>query len=162
MSDDDHIAPVLQLVPGRAPQNKLAGYGYAFCRHVRTLIDADTRAVSCIDCTKTLDAVDVLLEYAHRERTWHHWEQDTRLAEKRLAELKEEERKVKARTKNAARKEADAAVATERARSEDERLMIVVKAREMARICQHIERLARVAPQVSSLSDARKRREEKP
>jgi hypothetical protein len=143
VSDEDHIAPVVQLVPGRAPQNKVAGHGYAFCRHPRTLIDADTREVSCRDCTKTLDAVDVLLEYAHRERTWHHWDQDTRLAQKRLAELQAEERKVKARTKSAARKDADVAVAAERKRTETMRYEIWRSVRDIQASCARIERLVR-------------------
>lgn len=143
MSDsEDALAPVIQLVHGRAPQNKISGYGYAHCRHPRTVIDADSRGVSCVDCTKTLDAVDVLLEYARRERTWHHWEQDTRLATKRLAELQEEERKVKARTKAASRKDAGEAVRSEQARTEKMRFDTIQAARDVAQLARRIEQIS--------------------
>jgi hypothetical protein len=136
----DIIAPVLQLVPGG---HTTKVQGYSFCRHGRTLLEAEQRVVTCRDCGKTLDAFDVLLEYAQGERRWQSREAECRDAAKRLEELKSEERKVKARTKNASRKEAAAAVAAEQVRTERERLVIAELARDAGALCRRIDGLTR-------------------
>jgi len=153
MSEDridvgDTIAPVLQLVPRPAEQTKLRGWGYDKCRHQRTELDSETRAVACRDCGKALDAFDVLLEYARGERNWQHWQREQSAAAARVQQLKEEERKVKSRTQNAMRKDANAAVAAERARTERMRHDAIQAARDVAAAARRIERLMQRGPRV--------------
>lgn len=141
MSDGEFVAPVLQLIPGARPQTSLKGY--SFCQHPRTELDESTRTVLCLDCGKTLDPFDVLVGYARLERRLQWSRGEERAADQRVAALKEEERKIKARTRAASRKDADAAVAADRARTERECIEITLKAREIAGLCGRIERLAR-------------------
>lgn len=137
----DIIAPVLQLVPGPAQQNKLKGWGYETCRHQRTELNTEDRTVKCRDCGKALDAFGVLLEYAHGERRWQQWQQEQRAAAARVAQLKEEEKKIKARTKAASRKDATEAVRAEQARTEKMRFDTIQAARDMAALARRIEQL---------------------
>lgn len=115
----------------------------ARCRHMSTVVDEVSRTVACHTCGAPLDAITVLLEYARGERLWRGWETEMRRTQDKLAELEAEERKVKARTKAASRKDADVAVEAERARTEKMRTDITEQARDIARMCQRIEHLAR-------------------
>lgn len=137
---DPELAPVIHLEPGRQTDIKREG---PYCFHRQYELDEGSKAVTCGRCGAPLDAFQVLLDYAHRERHWRYLDGEARDAEKRLAELKAEERKVKARTKNATRKEADSAVAEERARTERERMVISELARDAGALCRRIDGLAR-------------------
>lgn len=138
----DIIAPVLQLVPGTGGEtNRVKGLGYGLCGHKRTQLDADKRAVTCRDCGKTLDPFDVLMEYARAERVWQQWDRDTDELRREVARLKEEERKVKARTQSASRKDAAVAVEAERARTERARQDTIELARDVAGLARRIEAL---------------------
>ena len=138
----DIISPVLGVVPPASPepQNDTVGYS-RYCRHLRTVLDEKRRTVACRDCAKALDAFDVLLQYAHGERHWVSRENEAREAAERVAKLKDEERRIKARTKAASRKDAATAVAAERARSEGERFEIIQAARDIAEASRRIERI---------------------
>ncbi|MEY4548965.1 MAG: hypothetical protein RL685_5160 [Pseudomonadota bacterium] len=139
-TDPGHVAPVLELVRGaKALQTRLKDG--VRCRHDQTEVDGEDRSVSCRSCGATLDAFDVLLQYARRERNWHYWDQETRELEAKVQALKEEERKVKARTKSASRKDAATAVAAERERTERERFEIITAARDVVELGRRIERL---------------------
>lgn len=113
------------------------------CRHVSTVVDEVQRTVACATCEAPLDPIQVLLEYARKERHWRQWDAEVSRCHDQLAELKAEERKVKARTKNATRKEADSAVAEERVRTERERLLMAELARDAGALCRRIDGLAR-------------------
>lgn len=142
MTDDgEQLAPVVQLKPGPAQQTKVKGHGYAHCRHIGSELDAETRTVTCRQCGKTLDPFDVLLEYARGERRWQQWEQEQRAAAARVTQLKEEERKVKARTKNASRKDSAEAVRLEQVRTERMRHDVIQAARDVAALAKRIEKL---------------------
>lgn len=54
----------------REPTMQVARHNYDACRHIHTIIDNDTRSVTCRDCKILLDAFTVLLELAHKERRW--------------------------------------------------------------------------------------------
>jgi len=101
---------------GGARETTIAGRQGVPCRHYRYVINTESRTVKCGTCEAALDAFDVLKEYAAKERTFKHWEQQSLDAQRRLAALKDEERKVKARTRAASRKDAAQAVADERMR----------------------------------------------
>ncbi len=136
---DAPVAPVIHLDFDRQSEIKHE----KFCRHRKYLVHADTRTVSCATCGAPLEAFKVLLDYAQRERSWRHYDSEIRRATERLAELRAEERKVKARTKNATRKEADAAVEAERVRTERERMVAAELARDAGALCRRIDGLMR-------------------
>jgi hypothetical protein len=138
MSDDP--PRVLRLVP-RAQTD--VSESSRHCRHAETLLCESSRRVSCKACGALLDAFDVLMGYARRERTWRYWDAETRQARLDLEALKSEERCVKARTANALRKDADHAVAEERRKSEANRRAIARAAKEMIALGWKIMRLAR-------------------
>lgn len=113
------------------------------CRHMATVVDEVARTVGCATCGAPLDPIQVLLEYARKERHWRGWDAELNRTQLRIEELKAEERRVKARTKNATRKEADAAVAEERVRSERERMVAAELARDAGALCRRIDGLMR-------------------
>lgn len=126
-----------------APSSAATAMARAPCRHRGYELDAERRAVQCGRCGAELDAFEVLLQYARRERSWRHWDGETVRKRAELAELVAEEKRTKARLRNASRKDARAAVEAERARSEQERQQIITHARELAEQARRIERLAR-------------------
>lgn len=137
---DPPVAPVIRLDPDRQTEIKREG---PYCFHRQYQLDEGSRTVACGRCGTPLDAFQVLLDYAHGERHWRYVDGEARDAAKRLEELKAEERRVKARTKNASKKEADAAVAAERVRTERERMVIAQLARDAGALCRRIDGLTR-------------------
>jgi hypothetical protein len=111
------------------------------CRHHSYKLDTEDRTVNCGACGAGLDAFDTLLEYANKERRWHHWDKEQRETQARLNELKEEEKRVKARTRAASRKDAATAVAEEKRKEGLRKKAIADLAREMKKTCERIERL---------------------
>lgn len=127
---------------GGLAQVKESNARLAPCKHTQTVVDDVARTVECGTCGKTLDPVEVLLEYARKERHWRHWQAEVDRCHNELEALKAEERKVKARTKSASRKEAAAAVAEDRARGERDRIAITEAARDITELCRRIQRTA--------------------
>jgi hypothetical protein len=128
------------------------------CYHLGGVaLDETTRAVTCRACGDPLDAFEVLLEYANRERKWQYYDKEVREAAERLAELKKEEVRVKSRTASASRKDATAAVEHERQASFVQRQAIAEKALDAAEIMRQIARLARVDADVFAGGARRKR-----
>lgn len=93
--------------------------------------------------THCTNAVWVLLEYAKRERRWRHWDGESTKALTRIAELKAEEKKIKARTKSASRKDSNQAVRDEQARTEKMRFDLIQDARDLAALAARIEQRCR-------------------
>lgn len=122
-------------------QSEVALRTYESCRHRSYKLDINDRTVNCGICGAQLDAYQVLLDYAHGERLWRHWDQERLQLMSKLDELKAEERKTKSRLKNASRKDAEVAVAEERARGERERIQMSEAVRDMAQLCRRLERL---------------------
>lgn len=120
------------------------GTGKCYHRGVGVELDDATRAVTCEACGAPLDAFMVLLQYANRERNWRYYDRECEEKRRLLAELKEEERKVKARTASASRKDAAVAVAHERQATFVRRQTIADKARDAAELMRQITRLARI------------------
>lgn len=71
------------------------------CRHSTAQVDEGARVVTCAKCGVALDPIHVLGEIANRERSLYYSRVAIAQAEKRLAELKAEERKAKARVTRA-------------------------------------------------------------
>lgn len=162
MSDDEPrtVAQVLRLVTG--PQTSIVGSPSLRCRHHQTLLNTESRTVSCGQCGATVEAFDVLLKYARGEINWRSWDSEVHRRRREIDELKLEERRIKQRTAAASRKDAEAAVAEERRKSEERRRLIAWKSHEVARLGQEIQRLCRLDPElppsVSRLDDARERK----
>jgi hypothetical protein len=111
-----------------------------------TWMKSNARGVRIVQ--SQLDPFQVLLEYARKER---HWQplgsgHETTQGAEAPGTLKEEERKVKARTQSASRKEANVAVEAERARTERARLDTIEIAREVAVFARRIEALQTRGP----------------
>lgn len=87
-----------------------------FCRHGRRSLDEADRTVTCSDCGAVLDPFNELLRVGRDENLLERQQRERRSLAAKVAFLKGEERKVKARVKNAKRKDADAAVEAERQR----------------------------------------------
>lgn len=116
------------------------------CRHLSGYVVSEAeRSVTCTACGATIDPIDVLLSYAREERRWRNWRAETGKQVAKVEALKAEEKRVKARTKNASRKDAQVAVDAERARAKREKDVAVwaarAAAREVAKALRAIERL---------------------
>lgn len=118
------------------------------CRHMATVVDEVERTVGCATCGAPLDPIQVLLEYARKERHWRGWDAELNRTLERIAELKDEERKVKSRTASASRKDANAAVAHEQQATLVRRQAIAEKAKDIAELTRQIVQLARVESDV--------------
>lgn len=110
------------------------------CRHIQYELDAKARAVTCIACGSSVDAFQVLMEYAERERHWMFWDAKARDAEKRTRAAQEAEKKAKARTRAHNRKDAEIAVADERKRIADRLSHVTWDLRGIVETAQKIER----------------------
>ena len=131
MSDDDNIH---YLGPPRTPTTGVKDHSYRDCKHLHIITDRKRRTIQCEDCKEVLDPFDVVYEYAGGERMYHHWRAEETRVRRRLYQLKEEEKRVKARTRNASRKDAETAVAAERARWEERMGRIAFDALNIARL----------------------------
>ena len=113
---------------------------WELCRHRSYILDKDERSVTCEECDKNLDPFDLLVDLSRSEGYRATVDADRQKTAQRLAYLKGEERKVKARLKNALRKDADAAVAEERARWRKRIEHAGYKSTEIIRLAEHIGR----------------------
>ncbi len=127
--------PAVDGAPEKAPRQ-------GFCYPHWPSVDEVSRLVTCRRCNSQLDPVDVLLEVSHRHADWVRLAEETRTMRKELNALKDEEGRVKARTRAASRKDATAAVEDERRKSLTRRLEIAGKARDIAALCKQLHKLA--------------------
>jgi hypothetical protein len=91
------------------PKNRRHELGACRHRFQKKLVDRDRRRVVCDGCAAELDAMDVLIELAddhvNRRRTAKSLQKEIDQAAAKLEETKKEERKAKARLRNAKRKD---------------------------------------------------------
>lgn len=135
------IGPVLGLVQGSiAPETSfgLGSPGQCWQHHPRVL--QLERRVVCSKCGTALDPFDVLVTIAHNEASQRHAAAEYRKHKQELEAMLAEEKRVKARTKNAARKDAQAAVDAERGRTLEARRRCLDKANEAIRLVGEIKR----------------------
>lgn len=137
---DDNATNVVTVNFGAGETSVKDHYGQRFCSHARMELDTKARSVACGTCGQQLDAFQILLDYAVRERNWRHYDVELRELSKKLEELKAEEQRVKARTKTADRKEAAAAVAAERQRHRDLRERAHRNAQQIVALAERIAR----------------------
>ena len=64
----ESVKSELEQLKSKIEPTSIKSDGYNRCRHVSACIDEPTRIVSCAACGKQLDAVDLLIEFAKKER----------------------------------------------------------------------------------------------
>lgn len=116
-------------------------YGDFQCYPHWPLVDRTSRTVNCKRCKKQLDPIDVLLDVASRAEQWQRAIAETTALRNEVVALKEEEKRVKARTKSHSRKDAEAAVAAERALEQDRRIEVLVRTDEARRALRRVDQL---------------------
>lgn len=140
---DAIIGPVLGLVQGEiAPtaSTSYASHGGTCWQHQPRVLQLERR-VNCAKCGVALDPFDVLVSIArdHDRQKYYAAEHRRRMTE--LDEMKAEEKRVKARTKAASRKDAQTAVDAERARTLAARRKCIEKLNDARRIHDEMRRL---------------------
>jgi hypothetical protein len=110
-----------------------------FCLHRRYELDDVARKIICLECNSEQDPFTVLLDYACGERNWKHYEGECLRAARRLADLQEQERLTKARTRSANRKDADAVRLAERQMHVEALSRALWCAREMEKLARKIQ-----------------------
>lgn len=148
-SELEHKKPEPETPPEDPPNVVKASFGQEtttpdamhFCMHHNIIVSERRRTVTCRTCGDVIDPFDRLLEYAKEERRWQESRKHERETRARIAALEEEERKIKARTKAASRKDANAAVHAALEAHRERLRSAVYKAREVARLGEQLERL---------------------
>lgn len=109
-----------------------------WCPHQRYgfRLDEDARLVQCVECKQVIDPFEVLLEYARDERMARNYRGEVQQLMKQKAALEDEERKAKARTRNASRKDAEHAVAEEKRRQAERDRSAAYKLREIIKLAR--------------------------
>jgi len=74
------------------------------CKHLRVILDPDLRQIECRDCKKVLDPIEVLLQYAMKERQLHYRRETVRDLDCRIEKLSAEEKRIKSRIRYAKEK----------------------------------------------------------
>lgn len=144
MSDDETLpgAIVIHLFgpPPAIDGAPTVEYRGGVCYPHAPLVSMTARTVTCKRCKEQLDPIDVLRQVARDHALWVRLHEETRTMRKEIEALKEEEKRVKARTKSASRKDAETAVQAERERSLESRRRIAYNADEAIRLMQAIRR----------------------
>ena len=78
--------------------------GDKLCNHLRVVVAEFSRTVECAACEAVLDPMVVLLEYAKRERSFQAATSARDALARQVAQLRIEERRIKRRIAQAARK----------------------------------------------------------
>ena len=99
--DDNVIQFPTVIDPEGTPEFHVVRNVVGPCGHGKLILDEKLRAVQCRACEATLDPFDVLMNYADLERRWRSWHKETSKERRLVKELKKEEKRVKARLRNA-------------------------------------------------------------
>lgn len=109
------------------------------CLHRKQTLNEVSRKVLCTDCGMELDAFDLLVRRARKGGYDEMMARDGKALRERVAELRAEEKRVKARLYNARRKDADAVRRQERekaaaawSRNTNELLLMAERLRALA------------------------------
>ena len=148
VTDKDPPDNVIQLGPTGPATSKVGDWTGPIkkCEHHSFMVDGRARIVECQHCGVDLDPIEVLHEFAVGERSYRMWAAEEKKVHARLKALHEDERKTKARLKNASRKDAEIAVAAERARWEE-------RLRRIAWNAQKIEGMAKTIRNATGKKD---------
>ena len=74
------------------------------CRHTRVIVDPKLRRVECRDCEEILDPIEVLVQYASKERQFQYRREALQKMADRVDKLAAEEKRIKARIRRAEKK----------------------------------------------------------
>lgn len=100
MSDDEKMGDILKP-DFSAVRLEIKGKSFPGCRHNRIVVDPELRKIACKACGETLDPVQVLYQYAIKERQFQNSCDRMRDIAKRIGELKTEEKRIKSRIRYA-------------------------------------------------------------
>jgi|GEM_PF-4401895 len=103
MSDEDKLAEVVVGNFGSARLD-IKPRMINECRHTRVRVDPKLRRVECRDCEEILDPVEVLLQYANKERQFRYRREALDDIQHRVKDLAAEEKRIKARIRRAEKK----------------------------------------------------------
>lgn len=109
-------------IPDTAPvfdEPSRRAYG-SFCIHASYTVNGEQRRVTCNACKAQLDPFEIILQWANRQRVRENLDDDIREKRKALEQLYGEEKRTKARLRNAKKKDAEAAVAKALAKQEED------------------------------------------
>lgn len=90
-----------------------------FCVHASHRVNETQRTVKCAECGAALDPFQVVLQYARKDRVRDDMRAQVAELRGKLVELYKEEKRIKARVRNAKRKDADAAVSAAIAKAQE-------------------------------------------
>jgi len=113
MSEIPDSAPIFEEPPRRE-------YG-KWCFHERYVVNQQQRSVTCCACQAKLDPFEIVLQQSNKTRMREDTDKLIREGRETLKRLHDDERKTKARLRNARKKDADAAVAKALATKEENR-----------------------------------------
>ena len=103
MSEDEKLAEVVVGNFGSARLD-IKSRTINECRHTRVVVDPKLRRVECRDCEEILDPVEVLVQYANKERQFHYRREALHDIQERVKGLAAEEKRIKARIRRAEKK----------------------------------------------------------
>lgn len=138
--DFGYVAPVTK--PGDDDETEITRSGAGCLHRAQMQLDTASRTVRCTRCDTQLDAFQILLQYAQRERSWRYYDREAKQLYAEIDKLREEEKRIKARTRNAARKDAEAAVQAERERWRETRRKLAWYARDLEKVARVMKRAA--------------------
>jgi hypothetical protein len=111
-----------------------------FCWH-SPAVDRGARTVFCKRCKAPLDPIVVLADVADKHAEWQRLHDEVSAMRSELAGLRDEEKRVKARTKSHARKDAAAAAAAEREKLASAHAEIATRTDDIRRAVARIDAL---------------------
>lgn len=112
------------------------------CYHRQFVADSTSRTLSCKACGKLCDTFDILMLYVRDDAHWKYAREQHRKLNAEISALKKEEERIKNRTKNARRKDANVAVKAERQRLRSTAIRTIDNAREIQKLAARILRAA--------------------
>lgn len=144
MGDDrDEDADVISLATGKPvglPEPTREDDRRRFCGHQGWAVSVHERSLHCRQCGVDLDPFEVLARVAEEYDTVVKAREEHKRLREHIGRLQHEEKRTKARLKNASRKDADAAVQEERERWQKRCRHLRWRAQEIERAAVQIAR----------------------
>lgn len=113
-------------------------------QHYGVMLHPATRTVTCKSCDATIEAFDVLMNYAEKQRSWRDLAGETRVVAKQIDDARKELKRVQDATKRANLKDKNTAIANERRLSLERMKRVFKDADEIATLASRIRQAAAV------------------
>ncbi len=88
--------------------------GHRWCSHKQYTLNGKAREARCSLCAELLDPFAILMDYATEERNFKPWVKEEEALRARIKALKADEKRTKARLRNAKKRDIDLALASQR------------------------------------------------